>query len=63
MIGFLGIAIGQDSVRDPGQKREDGLALIYFGGALVMLVNGFLSHKQTVQHYNEQGGSSSQEGA
>ncbi len=63
LIGFLGLVLGQDSVRDPGQKREDGLALIYFGGALVMLINGLLSHKQTVQHYNEQGGSSSQEGA
>ncbi len=49
-LPFLG---GDRAIRDPGQKRENGLALLYFCGAVIMLVNGWLSHRQTVQHYNE----------
>jgi hypothetical protein len=49
-LPFLG---GDAAIRDPGQKRENGLALLYFVGAVIMLVNGWLSHRQTVQHYNE----------
>lgn len=45
--------LGENSIRDPGQKREGGLVLIYFGGAVAMFINGRLSHRQTVQHYNE----------
>ncbi|KXK10121.1 MAG: hypothetical protein UZ18_ATM001002574 [Armatimonadetes bacterium OLB18] len=45
--------LGENSIRDPGQKREGGLVLIYFGGAVAMFINGWLSHRQTVQHYNE----------
>ena len=53
ILGFVGIIGGEDSIRDPGQKREHGLALLYFAGAIIMLLNGFLSHGQTVQHYRE----------
>lgn len=55
VIGVLGVPflLGEEAIRDPGQRRESGLALIYFGGALVMLVNGWLSHRQTVQAYQE----------
>lgn len=49
-LPFLG---GDQAIRDPGQKRENGLALLYFLGAVIMLVNGWLSHRQTVQHHNE----------
>ena len=49
-LPFLG---GDAAIRDPGQKRESGLCLLYFVGAVIMLVNGWLSHRQTVQHYNE----------
>lgn len=49
-LPFLG---GEAAIRDPGQKREGGLVLIYFGASVVMLVNGWLSHRQTVQHYKE----------
>ncbi len=50
-LPFLG---GDQSIRDPGQLEEGGLPWIYLGGAIVMLVNGILSHRQTVQLYNEQ---------
>lgn len=49
-LPFLG---GEDAIRDPGQIRESHLWLIYWGGAVVMLINGLLSHMQTVKHYNE----------
>ncbi len=44
---------GDEAIRDPGQKHESGLAYIYFGASIVMLVNGLISHKQTVQQFNE----------
>jgi len=53
IIGLIGLVAGQEAIRDPGQRRENGLALIYFGGAAVMFVNGWISHRQTVQHYEE----------
>lgn len=50
-LPFLG---GEQAIRDPGQVEENGLVFIYLGGAVVMLVNGILSHRQTVQLYQEQ---------
>lgn len=50
-LPFLG---GQEAIRDPGQRDENGLVFIYWGGALVMLVNGLISHRQTVLLYSEQ---------
>jgi len=49
-LPFIG---GDAAIRDPGQKKEGGLFLLYFGAAAVMLVNGYISHQQTVQHYQE----------
>jgi hypothetical protein len=56
LVGVYGLPFlgGEAAVRDPGQKREGGLVLLYFAGAALMLINGVLSHRQTVQHYNEQ---------
>lgn len=45
---------GAAAIRDPGQKRENYLYLLYIGSAVVMLINGFISHSQTVQHYREE---------
>jgi hypothetical protein len=55
IIGIFGLPFlaGPEAIRDPGQRRENGLTFIYFGGSLLMLINGWLSHKQTVQHYHE----------
>jgi hypothetical protein len=55
VIGLVGLPFfgGEQAIRDPGQKREGGLVLIYMGGALVMLIGGLLSHSQTMLHYRE----------
>jgi len=55
LLGVWGLPFlaGEKAIRDPGQVRESNLWLIYWGGAAVMLVNGLLSHMQTVKHYNE----------
>ena len=47
---FLG---GDEVIRDPGQKREGWLYLLYLVAGIVMLINGYISHQQTVQHYRE----------
>lgn len=52
-IAGLPFLAGEEAIRDPGQRREGGLSLIYLGGALVMFINGWISHRQTVMHYNE----------
>lgn len=49
-LPFLG---GDEVIRDPGQKREGWLYVLYFVAGVVMLVNGYVSHQQTVQHYRE----------
>ncbi len=55
ILGIVGLPFlgGDNAIRDPGQKREGGLYLLYFLGSAIMLVNGWLSHSQTVQHYRE----------
>lgn len=55
ILGIVGMPTfgGDPAIRDPGQRRESNLYLIYFGASLVMLVNGLLSHSQTLQHYRE----------
>ncbi|MBS1707024.1 MAG: hypothetical protein JST40_14255 [Armatimonadetes bacterium] len=51
-VAAFGLVRGEKSIRDPGQKEESGLPLIYLGGAVVMLLNGVLSHRQTVFNYH-----------
>lgn len=55
VVGVIGLPMvkGDAGIRDPGQKKESGLAFMYFGAAVLMFVNGWMSHKQTVQHYEE----------
>jgi len=59
LLGVIGLIFGDKSIRDPGQKVEGGLAWLYFGASVVMLVNGIVSHRQTVQQYEEETGGSS----
>jgi hypothetical protein len=49
-LPFLG---GDHAVRDPGQKREGYLWFLYLVASAIMFVNGWLSHRQTVQYYEE----------
>lgn len=53
LIAIIGLPMfaGEGAIRDPGQKREGGLVLLYLGGAMIMLINGIISHRQTVMHY------------
>lgn len=55
VIGIIGLPFvaGENAIRDPGQVREPGLVWIYFASALVMVVNGYLSHIQAVKAYHE----------
>lgn len=53
VLGILGLVKGDEIIRDPGQRREQGLTLLYFVAAVIMYLNGWVSHKQTVQHYEE----------
>ncbi len=61
VVALAGLFWGEDAIRDPGQRRENGLVWMYLGGAVVMLVNGWLSHRLTVMHYEEQVGPLKQE--
>lgn len=56
VIGMIGMIMGGQTIRDPGQRPESSLSLIYLGAAVIMFVNGWLSHRLTVQHYIEQTG-------
>ena len=54
LLGFVGLIFGDPLIRDPGQKREGGLALLYMVAAVVMFINGVVSHRQTTQQYEEE---------
>lgn len=54
ILGIIGAIFGDRAIRDPGQKREGGLYLLYLVAFVVMLVNGYISHQQTVQQYEEE---------
>jgi len=54
ILGIVGAVSGDQAIRDPGQKREGGLFLLYFVASVVMFVNGYISHRQTVQQFEEE---------
>jgi len=56
VLGIIGLPFlgGDSAIRDPGQKRESSLFMLYFAAAAIMLINGVLSHRQTVQQYEEE---------
>lgn len=51
ILGVLGIIFGDKAIVDPGQEKETHLYWIYLVGAVVMWVNGVISHAQTEQQY------------
>jgi hypothetical protein len=53
IVALVGLVRGQEAIRDPGQVREGGLVWIYLGGAVVMLVNGALTHNQALRAFAE----------
>lgn len=55
LVALIGLIFGAPVIRDPGQKREDGIVvMLYFAAAVIMLVNGIISHRQTLQAYAEE---------
>lgn len=53
-LAVWGLVSGDSVIRDPGQKREEvSLVLLYFVASLVMLFNGWMTHTQTIQQYQE----------
>lgn len=56
LLGIAGLPfLGGDSlIRDPGQKHESNLYVLYFVASVVMFINGYISHRQTEQHYEEE---------
>lgn len=54
ILCIVGLVGGDSTIRDPGQKREEfPLWILYLLASAIMLLNGMMSHSQTVQHYNE----------
>lgn len=54
ILALIGLVSGPEAIRDPGQVRESGLVWIYLGGALVMAVNGYLTHQQALKAYRDE---------
>ena len=56
ILGVIGLPFlgGDQTIRDPGQKREGSLYLYYLVGGIVMIANGWLSHRQTVVAFDEE---------
>ncbi|GIV07064.1 MAG: hypothetical protein KatS3mg017_0266 [Fimbriimonadales bacterium] len=53
VIGIIGFARGNTAIADPGQDVDARLAWLYLLAAVIMLVNGILSHKQHLRDLEE----------
>ncbi len=54
VIGIVGLARGNEVIADPGQDVDPRLAWLYLLAALVMLINGILSHRQYLRELEEE---------
>lgn len=54
IIGVIGLARGNEVIADPGQDVDPRLAWLYLLAAVVMLVNGILSHRQYLRELEEE---------
>lgn len=61
ILAGWGLVRGEEVIRDPGQVREGGLVMLYAIAAVVMLLNGWISHVQAVRQYEELAESTSQD--
>lgn len=55
-LAVFGLVRGESAIRDPGQKFESGLVVFYFVGGIAMLVNGWITHVQARQVFEEYSG-------
>lgn len=55
IVGIIGLPFlgGDRAIRDPGQVPESNLSVLYLLGAVIMFVNGWLSHRNTVLDYED----------
>lgn len=60
-LSVWGFIKGDEVIRDPGQVRENNLAWFYLAGAVIMLVNGWMTHRQAIRAYDDQSASSTKE--
>ncbi len=61
LLALVGIVFGDRAIRDPGQKAEHiPLFVLYLLAAIIMGVNGVLSHRQTLQQHDEETGESTE---
>lgn len=53
-LALWGLVKGDGVIRDPGQVREStSLVMLYFVASVAMLINGWMTHQQAVQNYEE----------
>jgi len=65
-VALAGLAVwgfikGDEVIRDPGQVRENNLAWFYVAGSVIMLINGWMTHRQAEKAHDEQSASSAAE--
>ncbi len=53
IISMIGFARGNAAIADPGQDIDPRLAWLYLIAAVIMLINGILSHKQHLRDLEE----------
>lgn len=63
IIGAVGLVYGADAIRDPGQPHDPLLPYLYFGAAVLMVINAILSVRHYEQKMKEQEQSSKKEEA
>ncbi|MCS7273668.1 MAG: hypothetical protein NZ550_05950 [Fimbriimonadales bacterium] len=54
IISMIGFARGNEAIADPGQDVDPRLAWLYLLAAVIMLVNGILSHRQHLRELKAQ---------
>jgi hypothetical protein len=53
-LGLWGLASGDRVIQDPGQTQEANLALLYIAGAVIMAINGWMTHAQSMKAYQDE---------
>lgn len=51
VIGIIGLARGNQAIADPGQDVHPMLAWLYLLAAVIMVINGVLSHRQYIRDH------------